>query len=77
MPWCIVYHFYGVNTHVKYNSVTQPIIFGVLYICLLSDSRMEEMTKKERKKQRRMLKSNYEVAVQAKQLWMKLRKYVQ
>ena len=37
---------------------------------------MEEMTKKERKKQRRMLKSNYEVAKQAKQLWMKLRKYV-
>jgi hypothetical protein len=39
-------------------------------------SKLEEMTKKERKKQRKMVNTNYVLSVEAKQLWEKLRRYL-
>ena len=38
--------------------------------------KMEEMAKKERKKQRRMQKDNYEMSAKAKELWNALRRWV-
>ena len=46
---------------------------SILNCCFFSDSKIDEMSRKERKKQRRMFKNNYEVAAQAKVLWNKLR----